>query len=61
MADYTVFIEIPEKYGALKQMPEPIYMQANGLKLSDGTQCYDRIDGTLDEYLNKHFKFEAIK
>ena len=24
MADYTVFIEIPEKYGALKQIPEPI-------------------------------------
>ena len=24
VADYTVFIEIPEKYGALKQIPEPI-------------------------------------
>ena len=67
MADYTVFIEIPEKYGALKQIPEPIrktislYMQANDLKLSEGTHHFDRIDGTLDEYLNEQFKFEPIK
>ena len=67
MADYTVFIEIPEKYSALKQIPEPIrktislYMQANDLKLSEGIHHFDRIDGTLDEYLNKQFKFETIK
>ena len=67
MADYTVFIEIPEKYDALKQIPEPIrktislYMQANDLKLSEGTHHFDRIDGTLDEYLNEQFKFEPIK
>ena len=67
MADYTVFIQIPEKYGELKQIPEPIrktislYMQANDLKLSEGTHHFDRIDGTLYEYLNEQFKFEAIK
>lgn len=36
-------------------------MQANDLKLSEGTHHFDRIDGTLDEYLNEQFKFEPIK
>ena len=67
VADYSIFTEIPEKYGALKQIPEPIrktislYMQANDLKLSEGTHHFDRIDGTLDEYLNEQIKFEPIK
>ncbi len=67
MADYTVFTEIPEKYGALKQIPEPIrktislYMQANNLKLTNGVHSFNRSDGTLDEYLNEQFKFESIK
>jgi len=67
IADYTVFIDIPEKYGALKQIKEPIrktislYMQANNLKLSVGTHRFNRVDGTLEEYLNEEFKFEAIK
>ena len=40
VADYTVFIEIPEKYGALKQIPEPIrktislYIKYSTLSLS---------------------------
>lgn len=67
IADYTVFIDIPEKYRALKQIEEPIrktislYMQANNLKLSEGTHRFDRMDGTLDKYLNEQFKFESIK
>lgn len=67
IADYTVFIEIPEKYGALKQIPEDIrktislYMQANNLKLQEGTHSFDRSDGTLDEYINEQFMFEPIK
>ncbi|MBR4892948.1 MAG: hypothetical protein IKZ35_03075 [Clostridia bacterium] len=67
IADYTVFIDIPEKYGALKQIEEPIrktislYMQANNLKLSVGTHRFDRIDGTLEEYLNEEFRFETIR
>jgi len=66
-ADYTVFIEIPENYGALKQIDEPIrktislYMQANNLKLSVGTHRFNRVDGTLEEYLNEEFKFETIE
>ncbi len=67
IADYTVFIDIPEKYGALKQIEEPVrktislYMQANNLKLSVGTHIFNRLDGTLEEYLNEEFKFEVIK
>ena len=67
VADYTIFIEIPEKYGALKQIDEPtrktisLYMQANNLKLSVGTHRFNRVDGTLEEYLNEEFKFEVIK
>lgn len=67
VADYTIFIEIPEKYGALKQIDEPtrktisLYMQANNLKLSVGTHRFNRVDGTLEEYLNEEFKFETIK
>ena len=67
IADYTIFIEIPEKYGALKQIDEPtrktisLYMQANNLKLSVGTHRFNRVDGTLEEYLNEEFKFETIK
>ncbi len=67
IADYTVFIDIPEKYRALKQIEEPIrktislYMQANNLKLSVGTHRFNRLDGTLEEYLNEEFKFEVIK
>lgn len=67
IADYTIFIEIPEKYGALQQIDEPIrktislYMQANNLKLSEGTHIFNRVDGTLEEYLNEEFKFEAIE
>lgn len=67
IADYTVFINIPGKYGVLKQIEEPIrktislYMQANNLKLSAGTHRFNRLDGTLEEYLNEEFKFEVIK
>lgn len=67
IADYTIFIDVPEKYRALKQIDEPIrktislYMQANNLKLSAGTHKFNRVDGTLEEYLNEEFKFEAIK
>ena len=67
IADYTVFIDIPEKYGALKQIEEPIrktislYMQVNNLKLSVGTHRFNRIDGTLEEYLNEEFRFDTIR
>lgn len=36
-------------------------MQANDLKLTEGTHSFDRIDGSLDEYLNEQFEFEPIK
>ena len=40
IADYSIFIDIPEQYEALKQIEEPIrktislYMQSNNLKLA---------------------------
>ena len=67
IADYTIFIEIPEKYGAVEQIPEDIrktislYMQANNLKLKEGTHSFDRLDGTLDDYINEQFIFESIE
>ena len=65
--DYSVFIDIPEKYKALEQIEEPIrktislYMKANNLKLSEGIHRFNRIDGTLEEYLEEEFRFETIK
>lgn len=67
VADYKIFIDIPEKYGALEQIEEPIrktislYMQANNLKLSVGEHEFTRINGSLDEYINEEFQFEEIK
>ena len=67
MADYKVFVDIPEKYMALVQIEEPIrktislYMQANDLKLAAGTHEFNRINGSLDEYLNEEFEFVKIK
>jgi len=66
IADYSIFIDIPEKYSALEQIEEPIrktislYMQANNLKLSTGTHEFTRINGSLDEYINEEFQFEEI-
>ena len=66
VADYKIFIEIPEKYSALEQIEEPIrktislYMQTNNLKLSEGTHKFTRNNGTLDEYINQEFNFEKI-
>ena len=66
IADYNIFIDIPEKYSALEQIEEPIrktislYMQANNLKLSAGTHNFTRFDGSLDEYINEEFQFEEI-
>ncbi len=67
VADYKMFIEIPQEYSALEQIEEPIrktislYMQANNLKLSKGTHKFTRINGSLDEYINEEFHFEDIK
>ena len=67
IADYNIFIQIPEKYGALGQIEEPIrktislYMKANNLKLSTGTHEFTRINGSLDEYINEEFQLEKIK
>ncbi len=66
IADYSVFIDIPEQYKALEQIEKPIrktislYMQSNNLKLSEGTHEFTRINGNLDEYINKEFRFEEI-
>ena len=66
VADYSVFIDIPEQYKALEQIEEPIrktislYMQSNNLKLSEGTHKFTRINGNLDEYINEEFRFEEI-
>ena len=66
IADYSIFVDIPEKYGALEQIEEPIrktislYMQANNLKLSTGTHEFTRFDGKLEEYINEEFHFEEI-
>ena len=67
VADYKIFIDVPEKYGVLEQIEEPIrktislYMQANNLKLSAGEHEFTRFDGSLDEYINEEFQFEEIK
>ena len=67
VADYKIFIDVPEKYDALEQIEEPIrktislYMQANNLKLSVGEHEFTRINGSLDEYINEEFQFEEIK
>ena len=67
IADYSVFIDMPEKYGALEQIEESIrktislYMQANKLKLSEGTHEFTRNGGSLDEYINEEFQFEKIE
>ena len=66
IADYSVFIDVPEKYSALEQIEKPIrktislYMQTNNLKLSAGTHNFTRFDGSLDEYINEEFQFEEI-
>ena len=66
IADYSIFVDIPDKYRALEQIEEPIrktislYMQANNLKLSTGTHEFTGFDGKLDEYLNEEFQFEEI-
>ena len=66
VADYSVFIDIPEQYKSLEQIEESIrktislYMQSNNLKLSEGTHKFTRIGGSLDEYLNEEFQFEKI-
>ena len=66
VADYKIFIDIPEQYSTLEQIEEPIrktislYMQANNLKLSTGTHKFTRINGNLDEYINEEFQFEEI-
>ncbi len=60
------FLEPKGKYEVLKQIEEPIrktialYMEANNLKLCSGKHRFNRVSGTLDEYLNKEFKFEKI-
>ena len=67
IADYSIFIDVPEKYSELVQIEEPIrktislYMQANNFKLSEGTHEFTRIDGSLDEYINQEFQFEKIE
>lgn len=67
IVDYSAFLDIPEKYSALEQIEEPIrktislYMQANNLKLKEGTHKFTRINGTLDEYINEEFHFEEIE
>ena len=67
IADYSIFIDIPEKYSALEHIEEPIrktislYMQANNLKLSTGTHEFTRINGNLEEYINEEFQFEEIE
>lgn len=67
IAGYKVFIEIPEEYGALEQIEEPVrktislYMKANNLKLAEGTHTFSRRNGSLDEYINEEFTFEIIE
>ena len=67
VADYKIFVEIPEKYSALGQIEEPfrktisLYMQANNLKLTEGIHEFSRFHGSLDEYLNEEFSFEAVE
>ena len=64
IADYKTFTVVPEKYSALEQIEYPIrktislYMQANNLRLSTGTHEFTRINGSLDDYINKEFRFE---
>lgn len=66
IVDYSAFVSISEKYGALGQIDESIrktialYMQANDLKLAEGTHRFDRVNGTLEKYLTEEFKFEPI-
>ncbi len=66
VVDYKIFLEIPKEYSALEQIEEPIrktislYMQANNLKLSEGTHEFTQINGNLDEYINQEFRFEKI-
>ena len=65
-ADYKTFTVVPEKYSSLEQIEYPIrktislYMQANNLRLSAGTHEFTRINGNLDDYINKEFQFEEI-
>lgn len=57
-------VEIINMCKAIKEMKRKtisLYMQANNLKLSVGTHRFNRVDGTLEEYLNEEFKFETIK
>ena len=67
VADYKIFLEVPKEYSTLEQIEEPIrktislYMQANNLKLSEGTHEFTRINGSLDEYINEEFQFEEIE
>lgn len=67
VADHKVFTEVPEKYDALNQIDEKtrktisLYMQANGLKLAEGVQKFSRNNGSLDEYINKEFRFVPIE
>ncbi|MDY3303742.1 MAG: hypothetical protein SOW78_05630 [Clostridia bacterium] len=67
VADYKIFVDIPEQYSTLEQIEEPIrktislYMQANSLKLAEGIHKFTRINGSLDEYINEEFQFEKIE
>ena len=65
--DYSAFLNIPEKYKVLEQIDEPIrktialYMEANHLKLAEGTHRFCREGGSLDQYLTQDFRFEPIE
>ena len=67
VADYQVFVDIPEEYMALKEIKEPLrrtislYMQVNDLKLAEGVHEFKINNGSLDEYINQEFKFVPIK
>lgn len=66
IVDNTIFLKPTDKYKALEEIDEPIrktialYMEANNLKLCSGKHRFNRVYGTLDEYLNA-FKFEKIE
>ena len=65
IVDKTMFLEPRGEYKALEQIDESLrktialYMEANNLKLCSGKHRFNRINGTLDEYLHD-FKFEKI-
>ena len=67
IVDYTLFLEIPSKYSSLEKVDESfrktisLYMQANNLKLKEGTHRFSIKNGELDDYLNEEFAFEPIE